>query len=63
MNSQLIGGLMRCRLWKCIRGLAYRMGLVQGYDFTVAAKVSDPSHCLERTDAANGSFYTDCQKQ
>jgi hypothetical protein len=35
----------------------------QGYDFTVAAKVSDPSHCLERTDAANGSFYTDCQKQ
>jgi hypothetical protein len=35
----------------------------QGYDFTVAGKVSDPSHCLERTDAANGSFYTDCQKQ
>jgi hypothetical protein len=35
----------------------------QGYDFTVAGKVTDPSHCLERTDAANGSFYTDCQKR
>jgi hypothetical protein len=35
----------------------------QGYDFTVAGKVTDPSQCLERTDAANGSFYTDCQKQ
>ena len=34
----------------------------QGYDFTVAGKVTDPSQCLERTDAANGSFYTDCQK-
>jgi hypothetical protein len=35
----------------------------QGYDFTVAGKVIDPSQCLERTDAANGSFYSDCQKQ
>jgi hypothetical protein len=35
----------------------------QGYDFTVAGKVTDPSQCLERTDAANGSFYADCQKQ
>jgi hypothetical protein len=35
----------------------------QGYDFTVAGKVTDPSQCLERTDAANGSFYSDCQKQ
>jgi hypothetical protein len=35
----------------------------QGYDFTIAGKVIDPSQCLERTDAANGSFYTDCQKQ
>ena len=34
----------------------------QGYDFTVAGKVSDPSQCLERTDAANGEFYSDCQK-
>ncbi len=35
----------------------------EGYDFTVAGEVSDPSQCLERTDAANGSFYTQCQKQ
>jgi len=35
----------------------------QGYDFTVAGKVTDPSQCLERTDAANGAFYSDCQKQ
>jgi hypothetical protein len=34
----------------------------QGYDFTVAGKVTDPSQCLERTDAANGEFYSDCQK-
>jgi hypothetical protein len=34
----------------------------QGYDFTVAGKVTDPSQCLERTDAANGTFYSDCQK-
>ena len=35
----------------------------QGYDFTIPGKVTDPSQCLERTDAANGSFYSDCQKQ
>jgi hypothetical protein len=35
----------------------------QGYDFTVAGEVTDPSRCLERTDAANGTFYSDCQKQ
>jgi hypothetical protein len=35
----------------------------QGYDFTVAGKVTDPSQCLERTDAVNGTFYSDCQKQ
>jgi hypothetical protein len=35
----------------------------QGYDFTVAGKVTDPSQCLERTDAANGIFYSDCQKR
>jgi hypothetical protein len=34
----------------------------QGYDFTVAGKVTDPSQCLERTDAANGAFYSDCPK-
>lgn len=35
----------------------------QGYDFTVAGKVTDPSQCIERTDAANGAFFSDCQKQ
>lgn len=34
----------------------------QGYDFTVAGQVTDPAQCLERTDAANGAFYSDCQK-
>jgi hypothetical protein len=32
----------------------------QGYDFTVAGKVSEPAQCLERTDAVNGSFYSEC---
>lgn len=32
----------------------------QGYDFTVAGKVTEPAQCLERTDAANGSFYSEC---
>jgi hypothetical protein len=35
----------------------------QGYDFTVAGKVTDPAQCIERTDAANGAFYSVCQKQ
>jgi hypothetical protein len=35
----------------------------QAYDFTVAGKVTDSSQCLERTAAANGSLYADCQKQ
>jgi hypothetical protein len=34
----------------------------QGYDFTVAGKVTDVAQCLERTDAANGEFYSECQK-
>jgi hypothetical protein len=33
----------------------------QGYDFTVAGNVTDPSQCLERTDAANGVFFSDCK--
>jgi hypothetical protein len=32
----------------------------QGYDFTVAGEVTDRSGCLERTDASNGTFYSDC---
>jgi hypothetical protein len=35
----------------------------QGFDFTVAGEITDPWQCLERTDAANGTFYSDCQKQ
>jgi hypothetical protein len=34
----------------------------QGYDFTVAGNVTDPSQCLERTEAANGAFYSDCKR-
>jgi hypothetical protein len=34
----------------------------QGYDFTIAGPVTDHSQCLERTEAANGTFYSDCQK-
>jgi len=32
------------------------------YDFSVAGSVSDPMQCLERVEAANGSFYSPCQK-
>jgi hypothetical protein len=32
----------------------------QGYDFTVGGKVAEPAQCLERTDAVNGSFYSEC---
>jgi hypothetical protein len=34
----------------------------QGYDFTIAGPVTDAAQCLERTEAANGTFYSDCQK-
>jgi hypothetical protein len=34
----------------------------QPYDFTVAGKITDAAQCLERTDAMNGSFYSECQK-
>lgn len=34
----------------------------QAYDFAVAGKVTDLAQCLERTDAANGTFYSECQK-
>jgi hypothetical protein len=35
----------------------------EGYDFTVAGNVTDPAQCLERTEAANGVFYSACDKQ
>jgi len=34
----------------------------QGYDFAVAGAVTDLSQCLERTDAVNGAFYSECKK-
>jgi hypothetical protein len=33
----------------------------QAYDFTVSGPVTDPRHCLERTAATNGQFYSECQ--
>jgi len=34
----------------------------QGYDFSVSGKIAEAAQCLERTDAANGSFYSECLK-
>jgi hypothetical protein len=35
----------------------------QAFDFTVAGRVTDPRQCLGRLAAANGTFYSECQKQ
>jgi hypothetical protein len=35
----------------------------QAYDFTVAGIVTDDHQCLARLAAANGTFYSACQKQ
>lgn len=32
------------------------------YDFSVAGNIKDSVHCLERTTAANGVFYSECRK-
>ena len=45
---------------------AGRYGLVLNglsYDFSVAGDVTDPVQCLERTVAANGTFYSECRKR
>ena len=34
----------------------------QGYDFAVAGPITDPSQCMEKVEAANGSFYAECKK-
>jgi hypothetical protein len=34
----------------------------QGYDFTVGGNIKDLAQCLERTEAANGAFYSECLK-
>ena len=33
----------------------------QAYDFTVAGEITETAHCLERTEAANGTFYSECK--
>jgi hypothetical protein len=41
-----------------------RYGLILNsiaYDFSVAGKVTNTIHCLERTVAANGTFYSECR--
>jgi hypothetical protein len=43
---------------------AGRYGLVykdQSYDFTVAGPVTEAAQCLERIEAANGAFYSECR--
>jgi hypothetical protein len=43
---------------------AGRYGLVlksQAYDFTIAGPITDAAQCLERTEAANGGFYSECR--
>ena len=32
----------------------------QAYDFAVAGPITDAAQCLERVDAANGTFYSEC---
>jgi hypothetical protein len=32
------------------------------YDFSVAGTITDVTHCLERTEAANGTFYSECRE-
>ena len=34
----------------------------ESYDFTVAGEIKDSKHCLESVAAANGAFYSECQK-
>ncbi|WP_076862271.1 hypothetical protein [Bradyrhizobium mercantei] len=34
----------------------------QAYDFTVEGAVTDRRHCLQRLAAANGVFYSECEK-
>jgi hypothetical protein len=33
----------------------------QAYDFTIAGEITETAHCLERTEAANGTFYSECK--
>jgi hypothetical protein len=43
---------------------AGRYGLVlkgQAFDFSVAGPITEPAQCLERVEAANGNFYSECR--
>jgi hypothetical protein len=43
-----------------------RYGLVlkgQAYDFSVAGPITESVQCLERVEAANGSFYSECRSR
>jgi hypothetical protein len=33
----------------------------QAFDFTVAGQITEAVHCLTRTEAANGAFYSECR--
>jgi hypothetical protein len=33
------------------------------YDFTIAGAVTDPTHCLERTDALDTQIYSECRRR
>jgi hypothetical protein len=34
----------------------------QMFDFTVGGRVTQTAQCLERTEAANGTFYSECRQ-
>jgi len=34
----------------------------EGYDFSVAGRMTDMAHCLERTDALGGTVYSECRE-
>jgi hypothetical protein len=34
----------------------------QAYDFTVAGAVTEAAQCLERVEATNGTFYSECKR-
>ena len=33
------------------------------YDFAIDGEVTDPSQCIERVEAANGNFYSECKNR
>ena len=46
------------------RGRIYTLILKdEAYDFSVAGEITDSRQRLESVAAANGTFYTECQKK